>query len=182
MSRNLRGTFTRFGQYAVLITSVGCTSFFVQENDNDVVRPRGKSIAFVDNKAYTTECTSCHVGFLPGFLPDRSWKKLMGDLENHFGENASLDDGPRNEILKYVTANAADKPTASARSHKIARMIPAKETPLRITETPFWVKKHASIKSYVWKRPSIKSKSGCDTCHRDAAKGIYDEHDVHIPK
>lgn len=182
MSRNLRDTLSRLGQYAILLTAVGCTSFFVRDHDNEVVRPRGKSVAFVENKLYAAECTSCHVGFLPGFLPERSWKKLMGDLENHFGENAALDDGPRNEILKYAIAHAADKAGASARSHKIARMIPAKETPLRITETQFWIKKHGSIKSYVWKRPAVKSKSGCDTCHRDAAKGIFDEHDVRIPK
>jgi hypothetical protein len=162
---------------------MGCTAAFVGGGDEAVQRRQaGKSIAFVANKTYQTECMSCHVGYLPGFLPGRSWKKLMGDLENHFGENASLDDPAKSDLLKYLLVNAADSASSTPRSKKIARMIGDADQPIRITETPFWKKRHSSVKAYVWKRPDVGSKAKCDSCHRDAPKGIYDEHDVHIPR
>jgi hypothetical protein len=171
-------------QFTMLIAVMGCAASLV--SSGTVERSKrmvaGKSINFIENKTYAAECTSCHIGFLPGFLPTRSWKKIMGNLENHFGENASLDKPVASEIEIFLLSNAADKPTSSIRSQKIAKMIPATDTPLRIIETPFWIKKHRGIKKYVWKRPKIPSKSSCDSCHRDANKGIYDEHDLHVPK
>lgn len=184
MAHPLGSVVTRLAQLAVLVTVMGCTAAFVGGGDEKSVQRRqaGKSIAFVENKTYQTECTSCHVGYLPGFLPERSWNKMMGDLENHFGENASLDDPAKSDLLKYLLVNAADSRSSTPRSKKIGRMISSSDMPLRITETPFWKKRHASIKGYVWKRPKVTSKAKCDTCHHDAPKGIYDEHDVHIPK
>jgi hypothetical protein len=166
----------------VILSSVmGCATFFTNENVN-IKTALGKSIAFHENKAYQAECTSCHVGFLAGFLPERSWAKLMGDLENHFGENAALDDGPRNEILAFLKKNSADAPGSTRRSHKIASLIKTSDTPIRITESLFWTRKHSTIKGSVWKRSKIGTKSKCEACHRDASKGIFDEHDVHVPK
>ena len=175
---------TRSIQILALIAVMGCTAAFVSDGDPESVQRReaGKSIALVPSKPYQAECTSCHVGYLPGFLPERSWKKLIADLDNHFGENASLDDPVREEIQKYLVKNAADMPAATKRSKKIAKMISASDTPLRITETPFWTRKHAAIKAYVWKREKVGSKAHCDSCHRDANKGLFSEHDVHIPK
>ena len=166
---------------AILTSVMGCATFFTNENPIGKTA-RGKSIAFHENKTYQTECASCHLGFLPGFLPIRSWAKLMGDLDNHFGENASLDDGPRNEILTFLKKNAADASGSTPRSHKIATLIKSTDTPVRITESSFWTRKHSSIKASVWKRPKIGTKSKCDACHHDASKGLFDEHDVHIPK
>ena len=184
MSTDFRLIIIRAGQVLALVGVMGCTAAFVGDGDADAVQRRGagKSIAFVDHKSYQTECTSCHVGYLPGFLPERSWKKLMGGLSEHFGENASLEEPALGDITKYLVSNAADSPASSNRSKKIARMISSSDAPIRITESPFWKRKHADIKAYVWKRPKVGSKARCDVCHRDAAKGLFDEHDVHIPK
>lgn len=175
---------TRAVQLVTLVAVMGCTAAFVSDGDADSVQRRnsGKSINFVANKTYQSECTSCHVGYLSGFLPERSWNKIMSDLDNHFGENASLDKPVHDEIALYLAKNAADKPTSSVRSRKIAHMISASDAPIRITETPFWTRKHHSIKSYVWKREKVGSKARCDSCHRDANKGIFTEYDVHVPK
>jgi hypothetical protein len=144
--------------------------------------PLGKSIKFVPNEMYDSECTPCHLGFLPGFLPQRSWKELMATLSNHFGEDASLGEDETKEILEYLMKHSADTKAASPRSKRIARMIPKDEKPLRITETPFWERRHYSIKRYVFDRKEIASKAKCEACHRDAAKGIYTEYDVDVPK
>jgi hypothetical protein len=174
----------RFFQFAAIVCVVGCTSSLLSDSKIEAVQRKkaAKSFHFNANKAYEEECTSCHVGFLPGFLPERSWKKLMTGLDDHFGENASLDEPVNSAISKYLFANAAEKPAASARSKKIARMIASNDAPIRITETPFWTRKHYSIKAYVWKRPKIQLKSKCEACHRDASKGIFSEFDVQIPK
>ncbi|NQV99407.1 MAG: cytochrome C, partial [Rhodospirillales bacterium] len=36
------------------------------------------------------ECGACHMAFQPAFLPAKSWDKMLGELSNHFGEDASL--------------------------------------------------------------------------------------------
>jgi len=135
-----------------------------------------------ESKIYQEECAACHIGYVPGFLPERSWKKMMSDLENHFGQNAALDEPAKGEILAYLTKNSADGLSASARSNRIARMIPKEEVPIRITESPFWKRKHGSIKAFVWGRASVKSRAKCDSCHADASKGIFNEHTAKIPK
>jgi len=167
----------------LLIVAMGSAATLFSASDTVTVRRElMKSIRFVPNKVYEEECTSCHVGYLPGFLPARSWTKIMAELEDHFGENASVDAPVAEEIKKYLIANAADAPKASVRSKRIAKLISADDHPIRITETPFWTRKHFSIKGFVWKREKVGSKARCDTCHHDANKGLFSEYDVHVPK
>ncbi len=54
------------------------------------------------------ECGACHMAFQPGFLPARSWTRMMGSLSDHFGEDASLPDDKTEIISAYLTANAGD--------------------------------------------------------------------------
>ena len=96
----------------------------------------------------------------------------MATLSNHFGEDASLGEDETKEILEYLMKHSADTKAASPRSKRIARMIPKDEKPLRITETPFWERRHYSIKRYVFDRKEIASKAKCEACHRDAAKHL----------
>ena len=46
-----------------------------------------------ESKLYGQECGSCHFPYQPGLLPAVSWERIMGGLEDHFGENAELDNG-----------------------------------------------------------------------------------------
>ena len=95
----------------------------------------------------TKECGSCHIAFPPLFLPRRSWQKLVDTLTDHFGENASLAEAPRKAVLNYLLANAADGRKADRQARKFAEGIPAAQTPLRITETPWWVKEHREVRA-----------------------------------
>lgn len=54
------------------------------------------------------ECGSCHLAFAPSMLPARSWQRMMGKLDNHFGDNASLDPATAEKITSYLVANAGD--------------------------------------------------------------------------
>ena len=44
----------------------------------------------VNSKLYIKECGSCHFAFQPGLLPEKSWVKIMNNLENHFGTDAFI--------------------------------------------------------------------------------------------
>ena len=53
----------------------------------------------VTNEAAKKECGACHMAYQPQFLPANSWRRILADLGNHFGEDASLDDAVRQETL-----------------------------------------------------------------------------------
>jgi hypothetical protein len=120
------------------------------------------------------ECGSCHLAFAPSMLPARSWKRMMGDLKNHFGDDASVDAETVTRITGYLTANAAD--TGGQRySEKLLRGVPATSAPLRITELPKWVKEHRKVPDWEWKHKDVRTRANCTACHVDAERGYYDE-------
>jgi hypothetical protein len=133
------------------------------------------------NVSFKKECSSCHMLYHPGLLPERSWKKMMSTLDKHFGENAELDPKAKTEIEKFLVDNSADKSNAK-RSSRIMENLGSNETPLRITETSYFRRKHDEISASVYKRPKIGSASNCIACHKNAEGGIFSEREVHIPK
>ncbi len=144
---------------------------------------RFKGVAAVKNDLYEEGCSECHYAYQPGLLPARSWKKLMlpDELEDHFGENAELDEEDRLEILNFLVDNAADT-SFYKRSSKINRSIPDDVTPLRITEVPYIKRKHKPMTDkYVKNNPKVKSLINCNACHREIDKGIFDDDTILIP-
>jgi len=120
------------------------------------------------------ECGSCHLAFSPAMLPVSSWKRMMGDLPNHFGEDASVDDATATTIEAYLSANAADTGGRNF-SSKLLRGVFSANGPLRITELPKWVDKHSKVPDWEWRHKDVRSKSNCLACHRDAERGYYDQ-------
>src|SRR5512135_1196331 len=59
-------------------------------------------VAPVQNEQYRSECGSCHTLYSPGLLPARSWQKIMGGLDKHFGDDASLAPEVTAAIEKYL--------------------------------------------------------------------------------
>ena len=141
----------------------------------------GNSLPAVMNAKWKAECSGCHLLYHPGLLPERSWKKLMGGLEKHFGENAALDEATRNEVTAFLVANSADK-QSNRRSKRVVQSIPAKETPLRITETEYFIARHDEVSTATFKRKSIGSASNCIACHKSADKGDFSEFQINIPR
>lgn len=138
-------------------------------------------VAPVKNAMYKEECGSCHFTYQPGLLPARSWQKMMGDLENHFDENAELDKETQVILTKYLVGNAADDADYK-RSKRIMNSLSKNDTPLRITETPYFIRKHDEIpKRLVQDNPKLGSFSKCAVCHVNAEKGSYEEDEVRIP-
>jgi hypothetical protein len=129
----------------------------------------GVGLSAVKHEATKTECGACHMAFQPQFLPARSWEAIMGDLANHFSENAELDDAVRADITAYLIANAAD---AGGKKNRLLRGIKDSQTPLRITEMPWWVRSHrGEVSEASFKRAG--SKANCMACHRGADKGYF---------
>ena len=62
----------------------------------------------VDHPATGEECSACHMAYPPSLLPARSWSAIMTGLDDHFGENAMLDEATRAEIEAYLTGAAGD--------------------------------------------------------------------------
>lgn len=138
-------------------------------------------VAPVDNPLYKKECGSCHFAYQPGFLPARSWEKMMGNLANHFGDNAELDPEDQKAITDYLLANAADGMQYKA-SAKIMRSLGEQYAPQRISETPYFIREHREIPgNLVANNPQVKSLSHCGRCHTNADTGSFNEHDVIIP-
>lgn len=144
---------------------------------------RQKEVRPVDNKTYADECGSCHYAYPPGLLPSKSWVKLLDEkaLNDHFGENASLDKDVLKTISDYALENAADK-SYYKRSRKIAQATEDGEAPLRITEVRYIKRKHHDIPEKMIKgNKDVKSLSYCNACHTKADKGIFDNDTVSIP-
>lgn len=133
------------------------------------------------NKNWQQECASCHLAYPPALLPRASWQRLMGGLDRHFGENASLDPATQADILRFLEAHAADS-GSSRMGDKVMRRMRANEAPLRITETRWFIKKHDEVPDTTWTRKSVGSAANCAACHQQAEKGIFDEHTVRIPR
>jgi len=133
------------------------------------------------NADYEKECGACHFAHPPGLLPERSWQKLMGGLDNHFGDDAELAPKTQGAITQYLVANAAEHAN-SRRAAKFLKGIGKDESPLRITETRYFKRKHDEVpERMVVGNPKVKSFANCVTCHRSAEKGVFDDDDVRIP-
>lgn len=141
----------------------------------------GRKAAPVD-PTYAEECSACHLAYPAQLLPARSWRAIMSGLDNHFGENAELGADTAKAITDYLVANAADV-NPGRRSRQFLRNIAAADTPLRITETPFFKRKHDEVPERLVKgNPEVGSFSQCQACHgQDAQRGIFDEDTVDIP-
>ncbi|MBI5164291.1 MAG: diheme cytochrome c [Magnetospirillum sp.] len=118
------------------------------------------------------ECGGCHMAFQPAFLPARSWEAIMDGLADHFGEDASLPADTVRTIRATLVAGAADG-ERSRMGHKILRRLGG-GTPLRITETPSFERKHR-FPDRVWKDPKVVTRSNCPACHTGAEKGWYED-------
>ncbi|MCU7906562.1 MAG: diheme cytochrome c [Candidatus Thiodiazotropha sp. (ex Epidulcina cf. delphinae)] len=145
------------------------------------VGSKAPGVAPVTDTRYLEECGGCHFPYQPGLLPARSWTKLMTDLEQHFGENAELPADDAERISDFLVNNAADQANYK-RSRKIMRSLRPGETPLAVSETPYFIKKHDELsRKMVQDNPRVESISRCEACHTRAETGSFGEEEILIP-
>jgi len=127
---------------------------------------RGRTAGGAIDPAYAKECGACHLAYPPSMLPAASWRRMMGELDRHFGQNAELDDPARARLEGWLVAGAGQ----------------AGGTPQRITLLPWFVEEHREVTPAVVARPSVRSLANCAACHQGAAQWEFDEDRVRIPR
>jgi len=144
----------------------------VQASGNYRVEP-------VKNQQYQDDCGSCHFAYQPGLLPARSWRKLMDNLADHFGENAELDEVDKQALLSYLEKNSADNSNAYL-SRKVMRSLPRKGAVTQMSKLGFMAHEHSEIPRRVFKE-NLQGLTNCNACHQRAAEGSYNENEIKIP-
>jgi len=135
-------------------------------DDDDLGAARAPLLA-----AYKTECSGCHVAYPPGLLPAASWRRVIDNLPHHYGTDASLDPATARTLSAWLAGNAGDLRASSAAP-----------TSDRITQSTWFVRQHREVPAATWKRASVRSAANCSACHAQADQGVFNEHDVRIPR
>lgn len=128
------------------------------------------------NELFVSECASCHTLYPPHTLSARSWNTLMANLEDHFGDDASINEADNRNILDFLVKNSAENSTQEV-SVKILNSLKNKDI-IAITRTDFWKEKHADIPKKVFAHESVKSKANCKACHSDIEKGLIEDEKI----
>jgi hypothetical protein len=131
------------------------------------------------DQAMLEECGACHRPFHPSLLPRASWVALMANLNDHFGEDASLPPARRDEIAAYLERHAAETWDSKA-ANRFATVSAA--APSRITATPGWQRMHHAIDPALFRSHAVGSRANCAACHRDADGGRFDPQAISLPE
>ena len=133
---------------------------------------------YAQDEVYMEECGACHLAYPPDLLPVESWQKVMAGLDDHFGDNAELDEETAGHIAGYLEANGLSRSRPSKMS-RLLRGLPA-DPPLRITELPAFVNLHYMIPRELEVDELAEGfLSPCADCHKEALQGIYDAERLH---
>lgn len=169
------------GMFAISGINVSFAEDTVNKHQSNLAKQQKPANVDKINTTYSDECSACHFLYPAVFLPERSWRQIMSNLHDHFGDNAELSVDKQQKILKYLVENSADN-TSSKRSKRVMQHIAIEETPLRITETIYFKRRHHEIPDRVVKgNDQVKSFSNCNACHQTASQGSFSERYIKIP-
>ena len=141
-----------------------------------------RSLGPIVNATYTQECGSCHMAYQPGLLPPRAWAEIMAPsaLKDHYGDDASLTEDLRAEISAFLGASTPDLGRQGYPQRDTGSLV-GNALP-RITESAGFRDEHDEIPARLVKdNPEVGSFSQCNTCHKGAAEGDYEERRIDIP-
>ena len=124
--------------------------------------------------AFRTECGSCHFTFPPALLAADDWRRVMADLERHYGDNASLDDRTRRQIEDFLVRHAGSGRRVSG-AGATDGVLP------RLTFTRWFLKEHDEVPAAVWKDKAVGSAANCAACHTKAEQGSFREREIRMP-
>jgi len=122
---------------------------------------QAETFPVVNDQTVITECGDCHMVFPPQTLTKGAWTKIIGNLSDHYGEDASLDPATTAAVLDYHVKNSNDVTNVRA-SQKWRMNFPA----TRIVEASRFINKHKGCEA-AWVHKDVMSKANCLACHKD---------------
>ncbi len=134
------------------------------------------------HEEFYSECASCHMIYPPNLLPKRSWEVMMKNLENHFGDDASIDKATNISILNFLKQNSAEHSTSQASLGILKSLKDTNKTIIAISKTPYWKAKHKDIDDKIFKSKKVVSKANCKACHKDIEYGLLENNLIKTPK
>ncbi len=152
---------------ALVAASTVLATARAHEDRHEPRRERGGAGPPID-PIYAKECGACHLPYPPGLLPAASWRRILGNLSDHFGDVADLEPEVRSGLERWLVARAA-RPNGAAAA------------PPRITASPWFVHEHREVPPGVAARPAIGSFANCGACHPGAGRWDFDDDRVNIP-
>lgn len=170
-----------FCLFYILSLLVLCLYLLTPKNSLLTRSPSPTLITYKSDKdfaLYKKECGSCHIAYAPYLLPANAWEKMMGDLENHFGDDASLDEEDRVQILSFLSKNSLKHFDTKFQVKSKTR----DEGKIAISEYVFYQKAHRKISQDVFTSKEIKSKANCQNCHKDAENGTFSKVNIDFAK
>ena len=76
---------------------------------HDGYRKHSPNRLLIPPQTYVDNCGSCHTAYSALLLPSGSWKRLMGDLPNHFDAAVELDAADKEQIGAEASARLMQK-------------------------------------------------------------------------
>jgi cytochrome c553 len=121
--------------------------------------------------SFQAECGGCHLPFPPALLTAADWRRVMARLDQHYGDNASLDAQTRGEIEAFLVRHAATRDKMAGQGD-----------PPRLTATPWFQREHRKVPASLWRDARVVSASNCAACHERAAEGSFRERELTLPE
>lgn len=166
--------------YSMIFIAVATYFFIISSNYNFLTLRKFTNVYYnEEHPVFFKQCGDCHKVYPPFLLPEKSWKRIIDDLDNHFGEEiteANITKPEQASIREFLYANSAEHSTREA-SVKIMNSL-GERRPKAITKTPYWRETHKDIPLSVYKDKKIKDKSNCVACHKDIDLGNLDDMNI----
>ena len=161
----------------MFIFFIGFLAFNLYNPKNSLIASKYEPINYkVQNELFVKECGSCHTLYPPTLLPKKSWELIMSDLENHFGDDASILEDSHKNILDFLVKNSAETSTMKP-GFKFLNSIKNQDI-IAMTKTTYWEKTHKEIPKEMFEHNEIKSKANCKACHSDIEKGLIEKENI----
>ena len=101
-----------FFAFFMIFMAIATYFFIISSNYNFLTLQKYTNIDYEEiHPVFYRECGDCHKVYPPHLLPKRSWERIMGALDNHFGEKiteANITKSQQASILDFLTQNAAE--------------------------------------------------------------------------
>lgn len=143
-------------------------------------RLRRHALAAPAPPAYGQACGQCHMAYPAVLLPAGSWQKILAGRQDHFGQPLELTPGELAEISAYLSANAAGA-TGCKLGRKVLEGLDG-QTPLRLSQTPYLLRKHRRLTAQEFARPAVGGRGNCRACHPGAEQGDFKDDRVSVPR